>query len=390
MWWWKSSVPHHLPFSEGPLVPGCADLMTEYSCDGSFIRLYYPTSLSHIKEHSARWIPWLADDIYLEGFARVLKIWKFVLKFVIWLLAGNIHIPVVRNAEVRQEGRKLPVIVFSHGLGTSRFFYSTVCVELASYGFVVAAVEHRDESASASYYYKSEDMRTNAIPSWIKFKVIGLGPGHYPARSKQVAKRVQECRRVIDTLEKVNSGEYVENVLGKDFELAQFKDRLNLTSLTMMGHSFGGATALLTLGQDCRFKFGVILDPWMFPLKGESNLPSTIKQPLLFVATETFHVATNFHAVKKYTDSTPEGCAERTAFTIRGTTHESQADTPHIVGYWLNWRMRKLPPVLASRINNHLILDFLQKHIGLDHELDNSFLITQANNVVEGMLEWKQ
>jgi hypothetical protein len=44
----------------------------------------------------------------------------------------------------------------------------------------------RDESASASYYYKSEDMRTNAIPSWIKFKVIGLGPGHYPARSKQV------------------------------------------------------------------------------------------------------------------------------------------------------------------------------------------------------------
>jgi hypothetical protein len=65
------------------------------------------------------------------------------------------------------------------------------------------------------------------------------------------------------------------------------------------------------------FRFGVILDPWMFPLKGESNLPSTIKQPLLFVATETFHVATNFHAVKKYTDSTPEGCAERTAFTIR-------------------------------------------------------------------------
>jgi hypothetical protein len=42
-----------------------------------------------LQEHSARWIPWLADDIYLEGFARVLKIWKFVLKFVIWLLAGK-------------------------------------------------------------------------------------------------------------------------------------------------------------------------------------------------------------------------------------------------------------------------------------------------------------
>jgi len=33
-----------------------------------------------------------------------------------------------------------------------------------------------------------------------------------------------------------------------------FQERLNLTSLTMMGHSFGGATALLTLGKDSRFK----------------------------------------------------------------------------------------------------------------------------------------
>jgi hypothetical protein len=45
---------------------------------------------------------------------------------------------------------------------------------------------YRDESASASYYYKSEDMRINAVPSWIKLKEIGLGPGHFEARSKQV------------------------------------------------------------------------------------------------------------------------------------------------------------------------------------------------------------
>lgn len=44
----------------------------------------------------------------------------------------------------------------------------------------------RDESAAATYYYKSEDMRTGALPTWIKFKVIGLGPGHFQARSQQV------------------------------------------------------------------------------------------------------------------------------------------------------------------------------------------------------------
>jgi hypothetical protein len=65
------------------------------------------------------------------------------------------------------------------------------------------------------------------------------------------------------------------------------------------------------------FRFGVILDPWMFSLKEELNLPNTIKQPLLFVNTETFHVATNFNAVKKYTDTTPEECGKRTVYTIR-------------------------------------------------------------------------
>ncbi|MPC96663.1 Platelet-activating factor acetylhydrolase 2 [Portunus trituberculatus] len=41
--------------------------------------------------------------------------------------------------------QKWPVVVFSHGLSANRSIYSTVCSELASHGFVVAAVEHREE-----------------------------------------------------------------------------------------------------------------------------------------------------------------------------------------------------------------------------------------------------
>jgi hypothetical protein len=49
-------------------------------------------AFSFWQEHSARWIPWLADDKYLEGFSRVLQIWKCLIKFVIWLLAGKLNL----------------------------------------------------------------------------------------------------------------------------------------------------------------------------------------------------------------------------------------------------------------------------------------------------------
>ncbi len=39
--------------------------------------------------------------------------------------------------------KPFPAVVFSHGLGAMRTTYSTVCCDIASHGYVVAAVEHR-------------------------------------------------------------------------------------------------------------------------------------------------------------------------------------------------------------------------------------------------------
>lgn len=47
------------------------------------------------------------------------------------------------------EGRRRPVLVFSPGLGGMRTTYTATCSELASYGWVVAAIEHRSVTALA-------------------------------------------------------------------------------------------------------------------------------------------------------------------------------------------------------------------------------------------------
>lgn len=44
---------------------------------------------------------------------------------------------------------------------------------------------------------------------------------------------------------------------------------------------------------------GILLDPWMFPVKNE-DLHEKIKQSLLFINTQTFHVAANVKYLEKF------------------------------------------------------------------------------------------
>lgn len=46
------------------------------------------------------------------------------------------------------------------------------------------------------------------------------------------------------------------------------------------------------------------------------------------------------------------------------TTHENQTDTVYIVGYWLDFFMKKIDPMLATKINHALIMRYLKRHIG--------------------------
>ena len=58
------------------------------------------------------------------------------------MFSGNCYVPVIEDA-VPASDAKFPVVIFSHGLTGCRTSYSLVCSEIASHGFVVAAMEHR-------------------------------------------------------------------------------------------------------------------------------------------------------------------------------------------------------------------------------------------------------
>ena len=110
-----------------------------------------------------------------------------------------------------------PVIVFSHGMGSVRTELQYLARHLASYGFVVAAVEHPG----------SNEANTNAA---IAGKTRLLKP-------QEFLERPQDISFVIDELEKLN--QTADNSL---------KGKLATNKVMVVGYSFGGGTALSIAG----------------------------------------------------------------------------------------------------------------------------------------------
>lgn len=382
--WPFTKSPRYLPKPEGKFVTGCTDVMLNYSEDGLFMRLYYPSKASQQEE--TQWIPWLQDNAYLEGMAKAIYVKPILLQFLKWYSRGDTTYLPTRYGEKVNTDNKLKCIILSHGYASSRFLISVVCNELASRGYLIAAIEHKDRSAGYTYYYKNKEDVQNDKKTPINVKHIKLGAGHYEGRNSQVQIRADECCKLLDFLIGLNNGEVPYNVLDDlnknfNFNLADLVGKLDLDSFTMAGHSFGGATTLLAMSRRHEFKQGILLDPWMFPIKQEI-IVEKVTQPLLFINTQTFQISTNITAMEKFLTND-----QTEIYTLMSTTHENQTDTVLVFGYWLNWFMRKLDPHLALKLNNALILRFLKQHTHDPGNIDDveMFLDAEKVNVVAGL-----
>ncbi|XP_015743317.1 platelet-activating factor acetylhydrolase isoform X1 [Python bivittatus] len=362
------SNSQRIPEGKGPYSVGCTDLMTGYSIQGIFLRLYYP-SQNCMNNEDTTWIP---RKEYYYGLSDFLNIYRKLGEFIFARYVGSVTCPAKWNAEFKP-GEKYPLIIFSHGLGAFRTLYSAICIEMASQGFVVAAVEHRDQSSSATYYCKeNSNLEAKPPPSelhkeWIYYRKLKANEDEVSLRRKQVQQRADECIRALDLLLEINSGNPAMNVLPLNFNWSLLKDSIDLQKIAAMGHSFGAATAIETLSKDARFQCGIALDAWMFPLSDE--VYPKIHQPLLFINSEKFQWAVNILEMKKL------NCKgrERKMITIKGSVHQSFPDftffAGNIVGKFFKLK-GDIDPKTAIDISNKASLAFLQKHLGLSKDFN--------------------
>lgn len=133
----------------------------------------------------------------------------------------------VRNAGA--EPGTYPLIIFSHPSGGNRWASTFLCTHLSSHGYVVAALDHSEVVAVelARRNGETDEQKTARVAAWI-------------------ANRVPDIHFLLDHL------------------LNSFRDpdiKLDPSQIGIVGHSFGGWTALAATEADSRIRAVVALAP---------------------------------------------------------------------------------------------------------------------------------
>lgn len=371
-----------------------------FQVDTVLFTLYYPAARASAAAARRRpgdryyWFP-KPVAATARGYARALGLDNFVVRGAmaggLWLVAGGVRIPARVGAPLLPAGAmggygdqagdgRLPVVVFSHGMLSSRTDYTAYLSELASRGVVVAAIEHRDGSSPASPVVRTP----GGPPEWrYYFGLDDLDPGSYgggeldgPAlKEAQLSFREAEIEATVDVLRRLNAGDpaltNTRRPAGSAADMTgvgggggstTFQARLNTQEMTLAGHSYGGTGVLRALrsGPSAARPFAgaVVLDPG----KSSGPLSADVRVPLVVCHSSSwskpgpslFFGRPHFEVVRDIVDGVngicakdeeeaerrdgEQMCREKGWFlTSLGTSHPSITDAPVLEPLLLSW-----------------------------------------------------
>jgi len=191
------------------------------------------------------------------------------------IVSGKIRPHAVDSAPIAGTPKTFPVVLFSHGLGSTSFEYTSLIEGLVSHGYVVVAIEHTYTALAVSFPNgKIVPFQRETIPSDLsadeRFKrmmaSVGIG----------ISTGAGDVVFVLNRLGKMNEAG------PRQFPLS---GRLDLEHVAAVGHSAGADFETRACQLDERIKACISLDGGMPPVSAFPEYPDGkwFHQPVLLL-----------------------------------------------------------------------------------------------------------
>lgn len=181
------------------------------------------------------------------------------------------HLNLVRthskvNLQIADAQPSYPVILFSHGAGTTMEVQTSQSEDLASHGYIVVTIDHTYASVGTVF----PERIVSGREATTDFKA---------ADPAEIITQIMadDARFVIDRLGDMNQGQLV----------TMFQGRIDLQKIGAIGHSVGGAVAYNLAINDPRVKAAIDLDGIVFITPQGS--PEEVV-PFLMLANDQYHI----------------------------------------------------------------------------------------------------
>ncbi len=184
------------------------------------------------------------------------------------LVTQTIQTNAVPKAELHDASKRYPVVIFSPGFGATPKFYTTQLEQLASYGYIVVAVNPTYEvpvllpdgqviTQSSVFDFSKADKQTEQRTF-----------------NQAVEIRAKDIIFVLNELNRLNV---------KDPQRL-FTGRLDLSRVGIFGHSLGGDTAIEAMWRDRRLKAGINIDGGSYGQLMSSGNKDSLNRPILGIS----------------------------------------------------------------------------------------------------------
>lgn len=191
-------------------------------------QVWYPTQF-----------PGQQKSVYMDGLSNLPLQFGLLTDFVMGKY-DQINTHATMDADVSNQ-KMWPVVIFSPGFGSSRSWQTGLITEIVSRGYVVFAIDHPYESTITQLSNGTIARRIDTSPSDIDAQDDWM--------ATQLGVRAADFKFVLD---KVFDG------------LDGLKDHIDLSHIVAIGHSFGGATAVIAMAQDPRINAAVNIDGTLY------------------------------------------------------------------------------------------------------------------------------